>query len=60
LGIDTPNKEHLIAANNSLETMRKKIKCDYLGFLSLKGLISCTNNKDEFCTGCFNGKYPVK
>lgn len=60
LGIDTPNKEQLMAANLSLEQMRKKIKCDYLGFLSLKGLIDCVNSKNEFCTGCFDGKYPVK
>jgi amidophosphoribosyltransferase len=60
LGIDTPDKEQLIAANNSLEQIKKKIKCDYLGFLSLSGLIKCVNGKDEFCTGCFDRKYPVK
>lgn len=60
LGIDTPNKEQLMAANFSLEQMKRKIRCDYLGFLSLKGLIDCVNGKEEFCTGCFDGKYPVR
>jgi amidophosphoribosyltransferase len=60
LGIDTPNRNQLIATKHSLTSMRKIIGCDYLGFLSLEKLIQCCGNKDKFCTGCFNGKYPVK
>lgn len=60
LGIDTPDRKHLLAANNKIEQMRKMIGCDYLGFLSLPGLLKCCGNKDKFCTGCFNGKYPIE
>ncbi len=59
LGIDTPNKKDLMAANMSLKQMQKKIGCDYLGFLSIKSLYKCCLNKDEYCDGCFTGKYPV-
>ncbi|MDR3329709.1 MAG: amidophosphoribosyltransferase [Mycoplasmataceae bacterium] len=60
LGIDTPDKNQLMAAHNTVETMRQKIECDYLGFLSLDGLIKTCGGKNNFCTGCFNGKYPIK
>jgi amidophosphoribosyltransferase len=63
-GIDTPNKEHLIAANNSIEEMRKYLNVDSLTFLSLGNLIkSCSfDNKKEdiFCASCFTGKYITK
>jgi amidophosphoribosyltransferase len=60
LGIDTPSRDQLIATKHSLESMRKIIGCDYLGFLSIKSLIDCCGGKDKFCSGCFNGKYPTK
>jgi amidophosphoribosyltransferase len=59
LGIDTPSRSQLVAANNSLEKIREMIGCDYLGFLSLPGLIKTCGNTNTFCTGCFNGKYPI-
>ncbi|MDR2708861.1 MAG: amidophosphoribosyltransferase [Elusimicrobiota bacterium] len=61
-GIDTPLKDHLIAANNSIEQMRKYLGVDSLTFLSLQNLIdSCQGNggKNCFCCACFNGKYPT-
>ncbi|MDR3163933.1 MAG: amidophosphoribosyltransferase [Mycoplasmataceae bacterium] len=60
LGIDTPTREHLLAAKYNLVQMRKSIGCDYLGFLSIAGLIKACNNQNTFCTGCFNGHYPIK
>lgn len=59
LGIDTPSRSQLVAANYSLEQIRKMIDCDYLGFLSLPGLINTCGGTNTFCTGCFNGKYPI-
>ncbi|GHT38900.1 amidophosphoribosyltransferase [Endomicrobiia bacterium] len=63
-GIDTPDKEHLIAANKSIEEMRKYLDLDSLTFLSLDNLVkACSyDNKKEklFCTSCFTGKYPTK
>jgi amidophosphoribosyltransferase len=63
-GIDTSSKEHLIAANNTIEEIRKYIGVDSLTFLSLNNLIkSCSfvSKKDNvFCTSCFTGIYPTK
>ncbi|MDR3195327.1 MAG: amidophosphoribosyltransferase [Endomicrobium sp.] len=63
-GIDTPTKAHLIAANKSVEEMRKYLGVDTLTFLSLENLIkacSFTAKEDKvFCTACFTGKYPTK
>jgi amidophosphoribosyltransferase len=63
-GIDTPTKSHLIAANNSVEEMRKYLGVDTLTFLSLENLVkacSFSAKKDKvFCTACFTGRYPTK
>ncbi|MDR0820114.1 MAG: amidophosphoribosyltransferase [Endomicrobium sp.] len=63
-GIDTPNREHLIAANNSVEEIKEYLNVDSLNFLSLDNLIkacSAGNKKsDVFCAACFTGKYPTK
>jgi amidophosphoribosyltransferase len=61
-GIDTPTRAHLIAANNSVEEMRKYLGAETLTFLSLENLVkSCSSEKDKvFCTACFTGKYPTK
>jgi len=63
-GIDTPSKENLIAANNSIEEIRRYLDIDTLTFLTLDNLVkacSFDNEKDNhFCTACFTGKYPTK
>ncbi|MDR0822872.1 MAG: amidophosphoribosyltransferase [Endomicrobium sp.] len=63
-GIDTPMKEHLIAAQKSIEEIRKYLGVDSLTFLNLKNLVSaCSpsqNNKNLFCCACFTDKYPTK
>ena len=59
-GIDTPAQKELAAANLTIEQMRKKIKCDYLGFLSLSGTVNATGlTADKFNLSCFNGEYPI-
>ena len=60
-GIDTPDKEQLIAANNSVAEIAAKIGVDTLGYLSLDGMLgSVPNGPDGFCHACFSGKYPTK
>ncbi|OEG70336.1 hypothetical protein ATZ36_04765 [Candidatus Endomicrobiellum trichonymphae] len=63
-GIDTPSREHLIAANNSVEKIKKYLNVNSLIFLSLDNLVkacSSGNKKsDVFCVACFTGKYPTK
>jgi amidophosphoribosyltransferase len=58
-GIDTPYRKDLIGAQLAIESIRKEIGADSLGFLSLEGLMISLGGKNKFCLGCFNGIYPV-
>ncbi len=58
LGMDTPSRESLIAANMTVEQIRREIGADSLAYLSLEGLLKSSGG-DEFCTGCLNGEYPI-
>jgi amidophosphoribosyltransferase len=58
-GIDIPEQSELAAANLTVEEMRQKIGCEYLGFLSLSGLVEAIGlPADKFNLSCFNGQYP--
>lgn len=59
-GIDTPFESELIAANLSVEEIRKHLECDSLTYLSLEGLLKSVNDNNEFCTACFSRNYPIK
>lgn len=60
-GIDTPTRSELIAANLSVEGIRKYLEADSLGYLSLKSLVKAVNlPKQRLCLACLNGEYPVK
>lgn len=60
-GIDTATKAELIAANLSVEGIRKYIEADSLGYLSLKNLIkSISLPAKNLCLACLNGEYPVR
>jgi amidophosphoribosyltransferase len=61
-GIDTPHRDKLIAAQKSVEEIRKHIGADSLGYLSIEGMLSAvkTHLPEHFCTGCFTGNYPLK
>lgn len=60
-GIDTATKAELIAANLSVEGIRKYIEADSLGYLSLKSLIkSISLPAKSLCLACLNGEYPVR
>ena len=64
-GIDTPECKDLIAANQSLEEMRKSIGVDSLAFLSIDGLYHAVkaekrnNATPQYCDACFTGDYPI-
>lgn len=59
-GIDTPNKNELIAASSSVEEIRAFIGADSLGYLSTEGLHAVTGTADGgACDACFSGRYPV-
>ncbi len=60
-GIDFPERSKLMAANYSLEEIRKFLNADSLAYLSLDGMVKATGRpKDQFCLACYNGEYPVK
>ena len=60
-GVDTPRKKELIAANNSVEEIRKYIGADSLSYLSLEGMKKACHDgeKTTYCTACYTGKYPT-
>ena len=60
-GIDTPKKNDLWANRFTIDELRKWIEADSLGYISLEGLtgVFSKNKPSDFCTACFNGKYPV-
>jgi amidophosphoribosyltransferase len=60
-GIDTSNKDELIAAKKPLEEIRQFIGADGLYYLSIEGLLSVFGERqNHFCTACFSGNYPVE
>jgi amidophosphoribosyltransferase len=62
-GVDTAQKSELIAANQSLEQIRKFVEADSLAYLSIEGLYAALNSKTSseksFCAACFDGHYPT-
>ncbi|MBT3509321.1 MAG: amidophosphoribosyltransferase [Nitrospina sp.] len=59
-GIDTPNKEELIAHKLNLEETCKYLAADSLAYLSLEKMMTVLENGEKkFCSACFDGNYPV-
>ena len=59
-GIDTPNREELIAANMTVDEIAGVLGVDSLGYLSLDGMLeSVPSGPDGFCHACFSGDYPT-
>ncbi|HEV1999698.1 MAG TPA: amidophosphoribosyltransferase [Xanthobacteraceae bacterium] len=64
-GIDTPEREKLLAASHDVEGMRQYIGADSLAFLSLDGLYRAMGEekrdpmRPQFTDHCFTGEYPT-
>ena len=60
-GVDTPNKENLIAANMTNDEICKYIEADSLAYLDEKALLKSVNanGEDKYCTACFTGNYII-
>ena len=65
-GVDTPQREKLLAATMSEEEMRKHLGVDSLKFISLDGLYRAVGEakgrdakSPAYCDACFSGEYPV-
>jgi amidophosphoribosyltransferase len=60
-GVDTPNKNDLIAANSSTEEIRRFVEADSLSYLSLRALREAVSDENhEFCYACYTGDYPTE
>jgi amidophosphoribosyltransferase len=60
-GIDTPTRGELIAANQSVEEIRRFIEADTLGYLSAEGMLEAFGRPlQATCAACFTGVYPVE
>lgn len=59
-GIDTPKRQHLIAAKHSVAEIQQEIGADSLHYLSLEGLRHTLSGASTgSCLACFNGDYPI-
>ena len=61
-GVDTPDKDKLIAANMSTQEICDFIEADSLAYLdevSLLRSVNSTVDEEKYCTACFTGKYIV-
>lgn len=59
-GIDFPTKKELVASKHDIAWIRDFIGADSLEYLSLDGMLrSMPLPKENFCTACFTGKYPI-
>jgi len=65
-GIDMPDREHLLAANQSLEEMTRFLEVDSLGFLSVDGLYWAMDAgprdpfRPQYTDHYFTGDYPTR
>ena len=65
-GVDTPQREKLLAATMSEDEMRSHLGVDSLRFISLDGLYRAVGEAQgrdpaapKYCDACFSGDYPV-
>ncbi len=60
-GVDTPNRNELIAANSTIDDIRRFIEADSLAFLSLAALSDAVQDqRGEYCYACYTGNYPTE
>ena len=54
------SKQELIAANHSIEEIRRFVEADSLGYLSLESLSHAVKDeKNRYCYSCYTGEYPT-
>lgn len=65
-GVDTPDKDKLLASHMDVEQMREHLGVDSLRFVSLDGLYRAVGEAGgrkadcpQYCDACFSGDYPV-
>ncbi len=59
-GVDTPVKSELIAANHTVDEIRRYVEADSLAYLPLAGLREAVqDHNDEYCYACYTEDYPT-
>jgi len=58
-GIDTPNRQELIAGGYNVKEIKEFIGANSLEYISIEGLHKAMKSKG-YCDACFTGNYPVK
>ena len=66
-GVDTPDRDKLIAARMDTDAIAKEIGADSLAFISMDGLYKALGINEgrnpstpQMCDACFSGEYPIK
>jgi len=59
-GIDTSNKDELVASTKSVDEICEMIGADSLAYLSIEGMKQAINLGETLCFACFDGKYPIE
>jgi amidophosphoribosyltransferase len=60
-GIDTPNKDKLIAATHTIDEICKGMGAESLGYISVDGMLDAIAlGVENTCTACFTGDYPME
>jgi amidophosphoribosyltransferase len=66
-GVDTPQREKLLAATMSEDEMRDHLGVDSIKFISLDGLYRAVGESSgrndtspQYCDACFSGEYPIE
>ena len=58
-GIDTPNRQELIAGTSSEKEIKEFITADSLKYISVEGLHKAVKG-NGYCDACFTNNYPIK
>ncbi len=64
-GVDTPERDQLLASRHDVAEMARIIGVDSLAFISLDGMYQAVANinrdsaSPQFCDACFSGDYPI-
>jgi len=65
-GVDTPDREKLLASRMDVEGMARFIGADSLAFLTMDGLYRALGEArreqgaPQYCDACFTGDYPIR
>ncbi|TVR84851.1 MAG: amidophosphoribosyltransferase [Rhodospirillales bacterium] len=65
-GIDTPERDELLASSRDVSEMARYIGVDSLAYISLDGLYRAVGEsardpkRPQFCDACFTGDYPIR